>query len=117
VVTSSSTTTNIGMVYVYSLYFKSIGFRLSSKVDLFSCYGNQVKEAHLEMSRAMVLEVGGGGKTLATLGTLVRLLACVDPPMCGQRTERGERLAAEFTSVRFLACLNTTNILVIAQCA
>ena len=60
----------------------------------------------LFMSHPMVVEVGGCCKALATGLTPVRLLSCVDSPVCVEARAGGEFLGAEVTGVRPLPCVD-----------
>lgn len=51
------------------------------------------------MSHPVVVKVGRGGEAFAANGTLVGLLAAVDPPVRVERTRRRESLAAHVTNV------------------
>ncbi len=54
---------------------------------------------YLDVSHPVVVKVGRGGEAFAADGTLVGLLAAVDPPVRVERTRRRESLAAHVTNV------------------
>ena len=59
---------------------------------------------YLDVSHAVVVEVGRGGEPFPADGALVRLLPAVDAPVGVERAGRRESLAAHVADVRFLPC-------------
>lgn len=62
---------------------------------------------HLHVGHLVVVEVGGCREPLPTGGTLVGLLAAVDPAVSVERGAGGEPLAAHLTHVGLLTCTET----------